>query len=94
MPNSYYLEMMMNQSLTNNFALNCNQPMVTTIEQNTPQDDKTNRQRQSPCPSNWSDYLHVEEDTDNESTNQADPPTDPNQPTTSLGTQSTPRSMH
>ena len=24
MPNSYYLEMMMNQSLTNNFALNCN----------------------------------------------------------------------
>ena len=26
MPNSYYLEMMMNQSLTNNFALNCNQP--------------------------------------------------------------------
>ena len=24
MPNSYYLETMMNQSLTNNFALNCN----------------------------------------------------------------------
>ena len=24
MPNSYYLETMMNESLTNNFALNCN----------------------------------------------------------------------
>ena len=85
MPNSYYLEMVMNQSLTNNFALNCNQPTVTTIEQNTLQDDETNRQRQSPCPSNWSDYLHVEDDIDNESTDQAEPLTDPNQPT-SLGT--------
>ena len=34
----------------------------------------------------WSDYLHLEDDIDNESTDQADPPTDPNQPTTSLGT--------
>ena len=59
---------------------------MTTIEQNTPQDDETNRQRQSPSPSNWSDYLHVEDDTDNESTDQAEPPTDPNQPTTSTGT--------
>ena len=85
-PNFYYLEMMMNQSLTNNFATNCNQPKVTTIEQNVPQDNKTNRQRQSPCSSNWSDYLHVEDDTDNESTGQAEPSTDPNQPTTSTGT--------
>ena len=60
---------------------------MTTIEQNTPQDNENNRQRQSPCPSNWSDYLHVEDDTDNESTNQADPLTDPDQPTASLGTQ-------
>ena len=59
---------------------------MTTIEQNTPQDDKTNRQRQSSFPSNWSDKLHVENDTDNESTDQRDPLTDPNQPTTSLGT--------
>ena len=66
---------------------------MTTIEQNIPQDDKTNRQRQSPCPSNWSDYLHVADDTDNESTDQADPLTDPNQPTTSLGTQ-VPQDLH
>ena len=85
-PNSYYLEMVMNQSLTNNFATNCNQPKVTIIEQNAPQDDETNRQRQSPCPSNWSGYLHVEDETDNESTDQAEPPPDPNQPTTSTGT--------
>ena len=85
-PNSYYLEMVMNQSLANNFAINCNQPKVTTVEQNVPQDDETNRQRQSPCSSNWSDYLHVEDDTDNENTGQAEPPTDSNQPTTSTGT--------
>ena len=59
---------------------------MSTIEQNAPKDNKTNRQRQSPCPSNWSDYLHVEDDTDNESTDQAEPSTDPNQPTTSTGT--------
>ena len=35
---------------------------------------------------NYSDYLHVEDDTDNESTDQAEPLTDPNQPTTSTGT--------
>ena len=52
-PNSYYLEMVMNQSLVNNFAINCTRPKVTTIEQDTPQEDETNRQ--SPCPSNWSD---------------------------------------
>ena len=82
-PNSYYLETVMN--LANSFAINCNRPKVTTIEQNAPQEDETNRQ--SWCPSNWSDYLHMEDDTDNESTDQADPLTDPNQPTTSTGTQ-------
>ena len=76
----------MNQSLVNNFATNCHQPKVTVIKQNTPQDDKTNRQRQSLCPSNWSDYLHVEDDIANESTDQADSPIDPNQPNASLGT--------
>ena len=85
--NSYYLEMVMNQSLVNNFATNCNRPRVTTFEQNAPQEDETNRQ--SPCPSNWSDYLHVKDDMDNESTDQAEPPTDPNQPTTSTGTRVT-----
>ena len=31
--NSYYLEMVMNQSLVNNFDINCTRPKVTTIEQ-------------------------------------------------------------
>ena len=83
-PSSYYLEMVMNQSLVNIFAINCNRPKVTTIEEDAPQEDETNRQ--SPCPSNWSDYLHVEDDTDNEGQDQAEPPADPNQPTTSTGT--------
>ena len=42
-PNSYYLETVMNQSLVNNFAINCNRPKVATIEQDAPQEDKTNR---------------------------------------------------
>ena len=59
---------------------------MTVIEQNMPQEDKTNKQRQSPCSSNWSDYLHVADNTDNESMDQTEPLTDPNQPTTSTGT--------
>ena len=51
-----------------------------------PQENETNKQRQSHCSSNWSDYLHVADDTDNESMDQTKPPTDPNQPTTSTGT--------
>ena len=85
-PNSYYLETLMNQILVNNFALNCNRPRVTTVEQNAPQEGKTNRQSQSPCPSNWSDYLHVENDTDDENSNQAEPLTVNSQPSTSTGT--------
>ena len=44
--------------------------------------------RQSPYPSNWSDYLHVENDTDDEGAEQTEPPTeaDSDQPTTSRGT--------
>ena len=76
----------MNQSLVNNFAINCNKPKVNTIEQDTPPENEPNRQ--SPCPSNWSDHLHVKDDTDNESPNQTEPSTevDPSQPTTSTGT--------
>ena len=85
-PNSYYLETVMNQSLVNNFAANCHWPKVTVIEQNAPQDNEIDKQRQSPCSSNWSDYLHVADDTDNESMDQTEPLTDPNQPTTSTGT--------
>ena len=85
-PNLYYLEMVINQSLVNNFAINCNRPKVTTVEQNAPQEVKTKRQSQSPCPSNWSDYLHIEDDTDDENSNQAEPPTDNSQPLTSTGT--------
>ena len=44
----------------------------------------TNRQTQSPCPSNWSDYLHVADDTDDKNMDQTEQPT--NQPTTSTGT--------
>ena len=76
----------MNQSWVNNFAANCHQPKVTVIEQNTPQEDDINKQRQSPCSSNLSDYLHVADNTDNESTDQTEPLTDLNQPTTSTGT--------
>ena len=42
--------------------------------------------RQSPCSSNWSDYLHVEDDTDDEIMDQTETLTDPNQPTTLTGT--------
>ena len=64
--------------------MNCHQPKVTVVEQQTPQEDDTNRQIQSPCPSNWSDYLHVADDTDDENMDQTEQPT--NQPTTSTGT--------
>ena len=56
-PNSYYLETVMRQSLVNNFAINSNKPKVNTIEQDTSPENEPNRH--SPCPSNWSDYLHV-----------------------------------
>ena len=84
-PNFYYLEMVMNQSLVNNFAINCNKPKVNTVEQDASQEDRPNRQ--SLCPSNWNDYLHVKDDMDNESPDHTEPPTqvDPNQPTTSTG---------
>ena len=84
-PNLYYLETIMRQSLVNNFATNCNQPKVNTVELDTP--PEVGPSRQSPCPSNWSDYLHVEDDTNNESPHQTEPPTEagPDQPTTSRG---------
>ena len=50
-----------------------------------PQDDETNRQIQSPCPSNWSDYLHMTDNSDDESMDQTQQLTD--QPTMSTGTQ-------
>ena len=83
-PNSYYLETLMRQSLVNNFATDCNWPKVNTVE-NTPQEVEPSRQ--SPCPSNWSVYLHVEYDTDNGGAEQTEPLTDVNsdQPTTLQG---------
>ena len=84
-PNRYYLENVMNQSLYNNFAVNCHQPKVTVVKQQTPQEDNDNyRQTQSACPSNRSDYLHMADDTDDKNTEQTEQPTD--QPTTSTGT--------
>ena len=55
------------------------------MEQDTP--SEVGPSRQSPCPSNWSDYLHIENDTNNESPDQTEHPTevDPDQPTTSRG---------
>ena len=83
-PNRSYLETIMNQSLYDNFAMNCHQPKVTVVKQQTPQEDDNNRQTQSPCPSNWSDYLHMADNTDDENMEQTEQPTD--QPTTSTGT--------
>ena len=84
-PNRYYLETVMSQSLYDNFAANSYRPKVTVVEQQTPQEDNdNNRQTQSPSPSNLSDYLHVEDDTDDENTEQTEQPTD--QPTTLTGT--------
>ena len=85
-PKRYYLETIMNQSLYDNFAVNSYRPKVTVVKQQTPQEDNdNNRQTQSPCPSNWSDCLHVEDDTNDENTEQTEQPTD--QPTTLTGTQ-------
>ena len=58
---------------------------MNTVE-NTPQEAEPSRQSQ--CPSNWSDYLHVENDTDDEGAEQTEPLTDvnPDQPTTLQGT--------
>ena len=83
-PNSYYLETIMNQTLYDHFAMNCHRPKVTVVEQKMPQDDNTNGQIQSPCPSNWSDYLEVADETDDENTDQTEQLTD--QPTTSTST--------
>ena len=83
-PNRYYLETIMNQTLCNNFATNCHPPKVTVVKQQMPQEDDINGQIQSPCPSNWSDYLHVADDTDDEIMDQTEQPTD--QPTTSTST--------
>ena len=58
---------------------------MNTVEQDSP--PKAGPSRQSPCPSNWSDYLHFENDINNESPDQTEPPTetDTDQPTTSSG---------
>ena len=71
----------MRQSLVNNFATNYNQPKVNTVEKTLQEAEPS---RQSPRPSNWSGYLHVENDTDDEGPEQTEPLTDanPDQPTT------------
>ena len=76
----------MHQSLCENYALNSYIPKVTVIGQLPPQENNDeNRQTQSPCPSNWSDYLlQVDDDTDDENPKHTDQPTD--QPTILTGT--------
>ena len=50
----------MHQSLYDNFAANTYRPKITVIKHQTPQEDNDeNRQTQSPCPSNWSEDLHI-----------------------------------
>ena len=66
----------MHQTLGNNFGINSYQPKLTVIEQKDPQDKEPNMQIQSLCPSDWSNYLHVEDDIDNENTDKTEPPTD------------------
>ena len=64
------------------------------MEQNAPPPTLPETARQSPCPSNWSDYLltvdsETDNDKDNENQKQADPPTNENnmdQPSMSTGT--------
>ena len=58
---------------------------MNTVE-STPQEVEPSRQ--SPCPSNWSDYLHVENDIDDKGAEQTEPLTDvtSDQPTTLKGT--------
>ena len=58
---------------------------MNTVE-NAPQEVEPSRQ--SPCPSTWSDYLHVENDMDDEGAEKTEPLTDVNsdQPTTLQGT--------
>ena len=85
-PDKFYLENAMHQSLYKNYAFNSYMPKVTVIEQLPPQENNDeNRQTQSLCPSNWSDYLHVADDSsDDEKPKQTDQSTD--QPTTLTGT--------
>ena len=75
----------MHQYLYKNFAANNYTPKLTVIKQQKPQEgNDENRQTQSPCPSNWSNYLHVEDDTsDDKNPKQTEQPID--QPTTSTG---------
>ena len=85
-PDRYSLETVIHQSLCENYALNSYIPKVSVIGPLPPQENNDeNRQIQSPCPSNWGDYLlHVEDDTDDENPKQTDQLTD--QPTTLTGT--------
>ena len=75
----------MHQSLYDNFAANNYAPKLTVIRQQKPQEDNIeNRQTQNPSPSNWSNYLHVGDDTsDDENPKQTEPI---DQPTISTGT--------
>ena len=80
-PDKFYLENAMHQSLYENYALNSYMPKVRVIEQLPPQENNDeNRQTQSPCPSNWSDYLHIADNSsDDKNPKQTDQSTD--QPT-------------
>ena len=84
-PDKYYLETLMHQTLGKNYGFNNYMPNVWVYGQLPHQDNnKENRQIQSPCPSNWSDDLYEVNDDNDKNKGQTDKPT--NQPTTLTGT--------
>ena len=81
-PDRYYLEMVMHQTLGENYVFNNYMPNVLVYGQLPPQDNNNeNRSNPSPCPSNWSDDLY---DNNDKNKGQTDQSTD--QPMTLTGT--------
>ena len=72
-PDRYYLEMVMHQTLGENYGFSNYMPSVWVYGQLPPQDNNVkNLQIQSPCPSNWSDDLQVVDDNKDEKMDQTD----------------------
>ena len=76
-PDSYYLETCMHQPLGENYGFSNYMPNVWVYGQLPPQDNNDeNPQIQSPCPSNWSDDLHIVDDNKDEKMDQTEQPTE------------------
>ena len=84
-PDRYYLEMCMHQTLGKNYGYSNYMPNVWIYGQLAPRDNNNeNLQIQSPCPSNWSDYLQEIDNNKDESKEQTKQPA--NQIVTLTGT--------